>query len=106
MLDEFMDEARQQAAQCWCDDATSDRVLDPALVEAVAVRIATWMDTAAQESRNTAFYRGLLDRCAKHLGPAAYTCDDGIVGDEPVRLNIPDLVKNLADKVASAEGAE
>jgi hypothetical protein len=41
-------------------------------------------------------YRSLLDECAKHLGPAAYTADDGRVHEDPIRLNIPGLVAKLA----------
>lgn len=48
----WMDEARQVAAQCWCDEETKDRVMDHALAEAVARRIAAWMDTAMQFSHN------------------------------------------------------
>jgi hypothetical protein len=44
----WMDEARQIAAQCWCDEETQDRVMDTPLAEAMARRIAAWMETAAQ----------------------------------------------------------
>lgn len=59
-ISDWMDEARQVAAQCWCDRETQYVTMDPVLAEAVARRIAAWMDTAAQESRNTNFYRTLL----------------------------------------------
>ena len=103
-LDMWMDEARQIAAQCWCDPATEDRVMDPALAEVVARHIARWMDTAAQNERNTAYYRGLLDECAKHLGPAVYTADDGSLYDSPVRAKIPELVAQLSGSLS--EGGE
>jgi len=92
----WMDEARQEAAQCWYGDETSDRVRDPVLAEAVAKRIAAWMDTAAQETRNTAFYRDLLDKCAEHLGDTVFIADDGSRQDTPIRLKIPELVRALA----------
>ena len=44
-----MDQARQIAAQCWCDDKTKDLVLDTELAEAFAIRLATWMGYAAQQ---------------------------------------------------------
>lgn len=93
---DWMPEARQIAAQCWCDDETRRTEMDVVLAEAVARRIAAWMDTAAQYARNEEYYRGLLDECAKHLGAAAYTADDGTVMDEPLRLKIPELVAALA----------
>lgn len=87
------------AAQCWCDEETSGTEMDAVLAEAVARRIAAWMDTAAQMARNAEFYRGLLDECAKHLGPDAYTSDDGTVMDEPLRLKVPELVAALTANV-------
>ncbi len=95
-IEQWMPEARQIAAQCWCDDETSGRVMDPVLCESVARRIAAWMATAAQESRNAEFYRGLVDACASHLGPKAYTADDGVVHQDPIRLKVPELVAELA----------
>jgi len=91
----WMREARQLAAQCWCDPETSDRVMDPELAEAVARRIACWIETAARYARNEVFYRDLLDKCAEHLGVEAYTANDGTVFDQPIRLRIPELVRKL-----------
>ena len=71
-MNQYMGEALQEAAQCWCDDDTSGIGLDVRLAEAVARRIAAWMDTAAQAQRNADFYRGLVDECAKHLGPSHF----------------------------------
>ncbi len=93
---DFMDEARQIAAQCWCDEETKGRVMDPVLCESVALRIAAWMSEAARFSRNEDFYRGLIDQCAKHLGQEAYTADDGKVHQDPIRLKVPELVAKLA----------
>lgn len=92
---DWIEEARQMAAQCWCDDDTSGIEMDVRLAEAVARRIAAWMDTAAQAQGNADFYRGLVDECAKHLGPRAFTADDGTVQLDPVRLRVPELVAEL-----------
>ena len=56
----WIDEARQLAAQCWCDPDTENRIMDVALCEAMAKRIAVWMDRAAQNQKNADYYRGLL----------------------------------------------
>jgi hypothetical protein len=98
MMEKHMEQARMIAAQCWCDEETSGKEMDATLAEAVARRIAAWMETAAQMARNADFYRGLVDECAKHLGEAAYTADDGTVMDEPVRLRVPELVAELTSK--------
>lgn len=87
--------AMQFAAQAWCQPETSDKEMDPALAMAFATVLDNWMETASQEARNAAFYRGLLDECAQVLGPDAYTADDGTVMQEPVRLKIPPLVQKL-----------
>lgn len=92
----WIEEARQMAAQCWCDDDTSSIEMDVRLAEAIARRIAAWMDTAAQAQRNADFYRGLVDECARHLGPRAFTADDGTLLPDPVRLRVPELVAELA----------
>ena len=65
------------------------------LAEELEKRLAAWMETAAMTSRNADFFRGLLDQCAAHLGREAYTADDGVVMEEPVRLKIPELVAKL-----------
>ena len=88
----WMDEARQLAAQCWCDPETENRVMDPVLAEAVAKRIAAWMDTAAQNQRNTDYYRGLLVKCGKAIGNAAYIADDGTRSQDVLCAKIPLLV--------------
>jgi hypothetical protein len=98
-VETFMEEARMLAAQCWCDDETKNRVMDPKLAEAVAKRIAVWMDEYATMATNASFYRDLLMQCAHNLGSLrekAYIQDDGGVVDEPLVLKIPELVAELA----------
>ena len=85
--------AREIAAQCWCDPETSDRVMDPVLAEAVAQRIANWMDTAAQNQRNSDYYRGLIERCGKAIGRLAYIADDGSVSEDVLCAKVPELVE-------------
>jgi hypothetical protein len=41
----IMEAAREQAAQCWCDDRVSDRTFDPELCEVVAEAISVYMRT-------------------------------------------------------------
>ena len=107
-LEMYMEEARHLAAQCWCDETTSDRIMDPQLAEAVARRIAVWMDSAAQSERNAEFYRNLLDQCVANLGPLAflaYVSDDGSIQDSPLRLKIPELVAKLSQGYRLRENA-
>jgi hypothetical protein len=97
-----MELARQIAAQCWCDEETSKIEMDSVLAEAIAKRINSWMTIAAQNERNADFYRGLLDECANNLGvlkEEAYKSDDGFTHDSPIRLKIPELVRQLAETV-------
>lgn len=92
---DFMEEARAIAAQCWCDPETSKTEMDVVLAESIARRIAAWMGTAAEFARSVEYYRGLLDRCAEFIGTDAFTCDDGSRSESPLRAKIPELVQQL-----------
>ena len=93
MTTDWMEEARMAAAQCWCDKETKDKVMDPVLAEAVAKRIANWMDTAAQNQRNTDYYRGLLERCGKAIGDRAFITDDGSRSEDVLCAKIPEIIE-------------
>jgi hypothetical protein len=54
---DWMEEARQIAAQCWCDEETLKTPMDVVLAESVARRIAAWMETGAQHARNESYWR-------------------------------------------------
>jgi len=87
--------AMQLAAQAWCQSETSDKEMDVVLATAFANVLDNWLETAAQERENAAFYRDLIDQCAQVLGPEAYTAEDGTVMQDPVRLKVPELVAKL-----------
>jgi len=97
-IEAFMDDARQLAAQCWCDDANRNTEMDADLAESMARRLAAWMDTAAQMSRNAEFYRGLITRCGVALGPEAFTCDDGTVVPDVLALKVPEIIERMFPK--------
>lgn len=92
---DYMEEGRQFAAQCWCDEETKSIPMDTRLAEACAKRIAAWMQTASQGYRGAEFYRDLLDECGRALGVEAYTSDDGSIQQDVLALKIPELVKKL-----------
>ena len=92
---EYMEEGRQFAAQCWCDEETRGITMDVRLAEACAKRIAAWMHTAAQGYRGAEFYRDLLEECGRALGVEAYTSDDGSIQQDVLALRVPELVKKL-----------
>lgn len=54
---DWLPEARQLAAQCWCDPTTSGIAMDAALAEVVARNIAAWMQTGAFHARNEEYWR-------------------------------------------------
>ena len=95
-LETWMPEARQIAAQCWCDDETKNTVMDTVLAESVAKRIAAWMDAAAETQRNCDYYHGLVVRCGNAFGEAAKTCDDGSKSEDVLCAKVPELVEELA----------
>lgn len=92
---DYMEEGRQFAAQCWCDEETKSIPMDARLAEACAKRIAAWMQTASQGYRGAEFYRDLLEECGRALGVEAYTSDDGSIQQDVLALKIPELVKKL-----------
>ena len=102
---DWMEEARKEAGCCWTDRETRTLQMDTRLAEAVAKRIAGWMQIAAQESRNKDYYQGLLDKCGKSLGDDAYIQDDGGKVDEPLRAKIPELVAKLVEDKLFAKPA-
>jgi hypothetical protein len=87
-----MEEARGLAAQCWCEPETENTGMDVVLAEAIAKKIATWMQTAAQNQRNTDYYRGLLEKCGESIGDRAYICDDGTKSIDVLCAKIPEII--------------
>lgn len=51
-----------------------------------------WYDTAAQMSRNSDYYRGLVVKIGKMFGEEAYISDDGSVQDDVLCAKVPELV--------------
>lgn len=89
---DWMEEAEVIAASCWRDPKTDNISMDPDLREAVAKRIAVWMQTAAQNQRNTDYYRGLLEQCGKIIGDRAYIADDGTKMEDVLCAKIPEII--------------
>lgn len=93
----WIEGARAIAAQCWCDPETEKITMDTALAEAFAKRIAFWMEIAAQNQRNTDYYRGLIIRCGETIGRDAYVQDDGGISEDVLCAKVPELVKGLVE---------
>lgn len=54
-----------------------------------------WEESAAQFSRNSDYYQGLIDRIWRAIGPAAYLADDGTTSEDILRAKVPELVEKL-----------
>ncbi len=52
-----------------------------------------WEATAQQESRNAAYYRGLVVEIGKLLGVEAYTTDAGTMTEDVLCAKVPELVR-------------
>jgi len=89
----WIEEARVVAEQCWRDIKTEKKEIDFELCEAVAQKIAMWMDTAAQNQRNADYYRGLVVKCGEAIGESAYIADDGVRHEDILCAKVPELVK-------------
>jgi len=103
---DWMEEATQEAAQCWCDEETKNTEMDVVLGKAIAKRIAGWMSIAAQNQRNTDYYRGLVVAIGEIIGKDAYIQDDGGVCTDVLCAKVPKLVKNLKQKLSALAGKE
>ncbi len=95
----WIEEARVIAAQCWCDEDTQNITMDLFLGEAIARRIAAWMETAAQNQRNTDYYRELLEKCGEAIGDQAYIADDGTRSEDVLYAKIPEIVAEGTNQV-------
>jgi len=94
----WMEEAREQVAQCWCEPETKETNMDPILAEVMAKKISFWMEVAAMNQKNTDYYRGLLEECGENIGKNAYISDDGSVQNDVLCAKIPELVAELCKK--------
>lgn len=92
---EYIDEAREIAAQCWCDPKTENTEMDADLAEVFAWRLAAWIGQSAQNQRNTDYYRGLVERCGEAIGEQAYIADDGGKHNDVLCAKVPELVEKL-----------
>lgn len=90
----WIDTARQIAAVCWEDEETRHIEMDKNLVEAVAKRIAVWMELVAQNSRDKDYYRGLLVKCGEAIGERAYIQDDGGKSEDVLYAKIPEIIES------------
>lgn len=54
-----------------------------------------WEETAAHFCRNMEYYRGLVDRIGRAIGPEAYTADDGTFSDDVLRAKVPEIIERL-----------
>ncbi len=54
-----------------------------------------WEETAAQFCRNMEYYRGLVDRIGRAIGPEAYVADDGSVSEDVLRAKVPEIIERL-----------
>lgn len=54
-----------------------------------------WEGEAQQQSRNTVYYRGLVERIGNAIGKPAYTCDNGDVSQSVLCAKVPELVEAL-----------
>lgn len=62
-----------------------------------------WMESAAQFSRNSDFYRGLVYEIGDFFGDAAKTADDGKVMEEVLALKVPELVLAMRAEISARD---
>lgn len=74
---DWVEEARQIAAACWCEPETSKTQMDVALAEVFTQRLAAWMRTGAFHARNQEYWRerALKAEAMPAQEPVAWRCD-------------------------------
>lgn len=93
---DFRDEALQVVQECWKKSVRACFVLpDELLINTLVDSMSFWMQTAAQNQRNTDYYRGLLEKCGRSIGVEAYMADDDSLSDSVLCAKIPELVEEL-----------
>lgn len=103
---DWVSDATQMAALCWCEEATKDRVIDPELCQAFGKLLGGWMNAAAQYARNEEYWRGIVSQIAASimdvpsLGVEIHQCDDGTLSPDPLLSKVPDAVKRLVATTA------
>jgi len=82
--DVWLHQAREIAAQCWCDETTRHVEMVPELAEVMAHKIAAWIETAALHAKNEAYWRERAERAPSDSLP-----DDAgrrLVAGEPMTV--------------------
>lgn len=92
--------ALQMASQAWCSEKNKHKTMDYELAKEFARLAASWIEDAAQHLDNKEYYRSLLVQCGEYIGEDAYTQDDGNVVPDVLCAKIPELVKDLVDKMS------
>lgn len=101
MIYDWMPEARAAAAQCWCDPETSGIQMDPVLAEAVARRIALWMQTGALAHQNADYWRERCERCEQsQLVSIREVLEDSLRKQEKTNEKLDQIITLLTTRVA------
>lgn len=103
---DWMDEARKIAEQCWDAPYTKGKVKDYDLVEAIAEKIAIWMNTSVQADKNAEYYKMLLGQVGMAIGEPVYTRDDGTVGNSILYAKLPEAVKKRVEVIKAKLGID
>lgn len=56
----------------------------------------SWYATGAQYARDVDYFQGIVDQCARAIGPDAFLCDDGTYSESPLRAKVGELVESMA----------
>ncbi len=71
----------------------NDNEINEELADKFISQLDNWIETAAQNQRNTDYYRGLLVECGETIGDRAYIADDGIRHLDVLCAKIPEIIK-------------
>lgn len=88
----------------WQSEGTIARLdHEKARADAAEGQVKAWGDIVRQAYRGIEYFQGLLDSTAAHLGPEIFVSDDGTVNDYLLRAKVPEMVGELATRLAVSE---
>lgn len=95
--------ALQMATQAWCSEKNKHKTMDYELNKEFARLAANWIETAMLHLGEVGYYKGLLEECGEAIGTDAYTQDDGNVVEDVLVAKIPELVKEMVERIEELE---
>ena len=92
---EYCIDCGQTVENCICCKYCLEPIKERAEIERLTRERDNWIETSAQDCRNTEYYRGLVVQIGETIGEQAYIADDGIKHPDVLCAKVPELITAL-----------